>query len=58
MKQEDEPGQSVGHDNGARQGCNEAEEGQGVLVRQHEQEHEAEKPALGTTTARGLHENG
>ncbi len=56
MKQENEPGESVGHDNGARQGCNEAEEGQGVLVRQHEQEHEAEEPALGMTTARELQE--
>lgn len=56
MKQEYEPGQSVGHDNGARQGCNEAEEGQSVLVRQHEQEHEAEEPALGMTTVLHLQE--
>jgi len=50
MKQKDEPGQSVGHHNGACQGCNEAKEGQGILMRQHEQEHEAEEPALGMTT--------
>lgn len=51
MKQEYEPGESVGHDNGTRQGCNEAKEGQGVLVRQHEQKHEAEEPAMGMKTA-------
>ena len=56
MQQEDEPGQSVGHDNGARQGCNEAEEGQGILVRQQEQEHETEEPALGMPTAHDLQE--
>ncbi len=58
MKQENEPGESVGHDNGARQGSNEAEQGQGVLVRQHEQEHEAEEPALGMTTEHELQEMG
>ena len=46
VQQEDEPGKSVGHDDGPGQSCNEAEEGQRVLVRQHEEEHKAEKPAV------------
>jgi len=58
MKQEYKPGQGIGHYNGPCQGCNKAEEGQGVLVRQHEQEHKAEEPALGMTTALGLQEMG
>lgn len=45
MQQEDEPGQGVSHHNGAGQGSNEAKQGQGILVCQHEQEHEAEEPA-------------
>ena len=56
MQQEDEPGQGVSHHNGACECSNEAEEGQRVLVRQHEQEHEAEEPAR--TQGRGLRVEG
>ena len=49
MQEEYEPGHGVGQHNGAGEGCNETEEGQGVLVRQHEQEEEAEEPAAQCT---------
>lgn len=45
VQQEYEPGKGVGHHNGSSQGSYEAEQGQGVLMRQHEQEQEAEEPA-------------
>ena len=54
MQQENEPSQGVGHHNGAGQGSYQAEEGQGVLMRQHEQEHEAEEPAINNPYGRSM----
>lgn len=44
FEQEDKPGQGVGCHNGARQGCYQAEEGQGILMSQEKDEQEAEEP--------------